>query len=102
MSRIAPLAVGVLLIGLGNLLPRVRSNFFIGIRPPWTLSSDRVWTRTHRVGGYAMVLAGLAVMAMAFVQTVTLSYVILAAVLGSALFSVVYSYFAWRQEQKGG
>lgn len=102
VGRIAPLAAGLMLVGLGNLMPRMRSNFFIGIRTPWTLSSDRVWTRTHRVGGYAMVLAGLLVIAMAFVQSSRFVYVIVGAVFGSALFSVVYSYFAWRQEQKGG
>ncbi len=102
MARVAPLAVGVLFIGLGNLLPRVRSNFFIGIRTPWTLSSDRVWTRTHRVGGYAMVLAGLVVCSMAFFRSTAFAFVTFAAVLASALFSVVYSYVAWRQEQRGG
>ena len=51
---------GAMLVLFGNLLPLARSNFIFGIRTPWTLSSEHVWTRAHRVGGYAMVAAGLA------------------------------------------
>ena len=45
MQRILPIGVGVVLIVIGNLLPRARPNWFVGIRTPWTLSSDRVWER---------------------------------------------------------
>ena len=50
--------VGVLLAVIGNYLPRIRSNWFLGIRTPWTLSSERVWRDTHRIGGRAFVLGG--------------------------------------------
>jgi uncharacterized membrane protein len=43
--------VGLLFIVLGNLMPRFRSNFFFGIRTPWTLSSEQMWMKTHRLGG---------------------------------------------------
>jgi len=55
MARAVMISIGVLFILVGNLLPVVRSNFILGIRTPWTLSSETVWTRSHRVGGYAMV-----------------------------------------------
>jgi len=41
-----------------NYLTRVEPNWFVGIRTPWTLSSDTVWRKTHRTGGLLMVIAG--------------------------------------------
>jgi uncharacterized membrane protein len=52
-------AAGILLIILGNVLSRVRSNYFIGIRTPWTLSNEEVWKRTHRFSGPIYMIAGL-------------------------------------------
>lgn len=61
LERVIPIGVGALLVVIGNLLPRTRPNWFVGIRTPWTLSSDRVWERTHRFGGQLFVAAGLLV-----------------------------------------
>ena len=52
------LAVGVLFMVLGNYMGKLRRNFFMGIRTPWTLASDAVWERTHRMGGWAFMLGG--------------------------------------------
>ncbi len=51
--------IGFLIIFLGNILPKVPNNFFIGIRTPWTLSDNDVWIKTHRLGGYTFVIAGI-------------------------------------------
>mgnify|MGYP001064795236 CR=1 FL=1 len=51
--------VGALLVGLGLVLPRVRRNPLIGVRTAFTLRDDEIWARTQRVGGYAMVIAGV-------------------------------------------
>lgn len=58
-ARWIPIVMGGGLIVLGNFSPRLRSNWFVGVRTPWTLSSDEVWRRTHRVAGYALVAAGV-------------------------------------------
>ena len=100
IARLAPFAVGALLVVLGNLLPRFRSNFFMGIRTPWTLSSDTVWMKTHRVGGYLIVGAGLLLIASAFVQSAVFSYVAFAGTIFAALATLVYSYIAWRAESR--
>lgn len=44
---------------LGNVMGKVRKNFYIGIRVPWTLASDRVWNDTHRLAAWLMVAGGL-------------------------------------------
>ncbi len=51
--------IGMLFILLGNILPKVPKNFFIGIKTPWTLASDEVWQKTHRLGGWLFVVSGL-------------------------------------------
>lgn len=96
--RVMPLLVGLVFVVIGNVLPRARPNWWFGVRTPWTLSNDRVWTRTQRVGGFALVLAGIVVMASAALPTPLVIPVLLVAVLAAAFFSVAYSYFAWKQE----
>jgi uncharacterized membrane protein len=59
MARIVPAMIFVLLILMGNPMGKVRRNFFLGIRTPWTLASERVWYATHRLAGKLMVGSGL-------------------------------------------
>src|SRR5207247_9922398 len=55
VDRFMPIGIGLLFIVLGNYLTRVEPTWFIGIRTPWTLSSDTVSRKTHRTGGALMV-----------------------------------------------
>jgi uncharacterized membrane protein len=98
MNRVVPALVGMLFIILGNALPRARPNWWFGIRTPWTLSSDRVWMKTHRVGGYLMVGAGLLMVGTAAVQSAWTLLVAFVAMLAAGFGSLVYSYFAWKEE----
>jgi uncharacterized membrane protein len=97
IHRLVPIAFGVMLIAIGNQLPRARPNWWFGIRTPWTLSNDRVWERTHRVGGYLMTGAGAAIIVGALVTKLA-GPLIIVCVAGAGLGSVIYSYVAWRQE----
>lgn len=101
IPTVVPLAVGALLIIIGNLLPRARPNWFFGIRTPWTLSNDRVWSRTHRLGGRLMVVAGIVVALSAFVTAPWSAILIPVSAVGAGIIPVVYSYVAWREEQRG-
>jgi len=56
---VVTMAVGALFILMGVLMPRMRPSWFMGIRTPWTLSDDRVWHETHRLGGRIFVAAGV-------------------------------------------
>jgi uncharacterized membrane protein len=51
--------IGIAIVLLGNVLGKVRRNFWLGVRTPWTLASDRVWYATHRLAGKTMVAGGL-------------------------------------------
>lgn len=99
MQRILPIGVGVVLIVIGNLLPRARPNWFVGIRTPWTLSSDRVWEKTHRFGGRVFVAGGLIITIASFLW-VQEAHVVLFAVMALVASSVmIYSYLEWKREQ---
>lgn len=98
MSRLVPALIGLQFIILGNALPRARPNWWFGIRTPWTLSNDRVWTRTHRVGGYLLAGAGVVLLIAAAKPNKFTFALGVAAAVGAGFGSLVYSYFAWKQE----
>jgi uncharacterized membrane protein len=98
VERLAPGGLGLLLIGLGILLPRARPNWFVGIRTPWTLSNDRVWERTHRFGGQLFIVAGAIIVIAAFISSQLAFPVMIWACAVSAVVLLVYSYVAWRKE----
>ena len=98
MERLAPLMVGAMMVVIGNVMPRARPNWLFGIRTPWTLTNDRVWERTHRLGGFLFVAAGILLAIAALVVPGAFLPVIIVCVVAAAIIPVVYSYFAWRQE----
>ena len=86
---------GLLFVIIGNYLGRVRKNFFIGIRTPWTLASDEVWNRTHRIGGRLFILSGVIIWIGAILR-LPLTWTVGVAV-GLVLIPIVYSYFLYRK-----
>lgn len=97
VARLVPAAVGLMLAVIGNYLGKVRSNFFFGIRTPWTLSSERSWNRTHRLGGRLFVAVGLTAAATSLFPWVGFA----ALAIGVPLVIVilfVYSYVQWSRD----
>lgn len=91
--------IGVLFVVLGNHLGRVQPNWFLGIRTPWTLSSDVVWRKTHRLAAWTFVGGGLVFAASAFVPLAR-SYALLGTTIAIAVLApVVYSLYLWKREQ---
>jgi len=88
------IAVGLLLFILGNYMTKMRKNFFLGIRTPWTLASDEVWSRTHRLGGRLFMVGGLLLVVSAFLPIRTEAMAMIVVII--ALVPVVYSYFVYR------
>ena len=87
----------LMIIVVGNYLPKTRSSFFFGIRTPWTLSSDIAWEKTHRFAGPLFMLAGALGLAGAFLfDGIWLALQLSVLVVSSALAAVIYSYFAWK------
>lgn len=100
IDRLMPLFVGLLFVVIGNYLTRVEPNWFVGIRTPWTLSSDRVWRKTHRTGGWLMVLGGLALAMGAFLPRAALLPLLIGTVVVVAVFPIVQSYILWKREKR--
>ncbi len=97
MVRWVIAATAILMVVIGNYLPKTRSSFFFGRRTPWMLSSDLVWEKTHRVAGPLFMIAGALGLVGAFVLSgIWLALQLSVLVIGAALISAVYSYFAWR------
>lgn len=88
-------SVGLLFIVLGNYMGKVRKNFFIGIRTPWTLASDEVWSRTHRLGGRIFILIGLSMMLNVLIRF-PVQWLITSIVI-AALVPVIYSFVIYRR-----
>jgi uncharacterized membrane protein len=58
MASVFPALIFLALIFIGNPMGKVRRNFFIGVRTPWTLASEAVWYATHRLAARLMVASG--------------------------------------------
>ncbi|MET0400291.1 MAG: SdpI family protein [Longimicrobiaceae bacterium] len=92
--------LGLLFVALGNYMPRVRPNWYLGVRTPWTLASDAVWRDTHRLAGWAFVAAGVLTAGAMFLPVGARPYVGMAALLLGAGVPLVYSFVRWRREER--
>lgn len=101
VGRIIPGLMGVMLMGLGNYMPRIRHNYTFGIRTPWTLASETVWRKTHRAGGYGFIAGGLLLILTAVFQQRWLMWGSMGALLLSAAFSLWYSWYLYQKEGSG-
>ncbi len=92
-------AASILLILVGNYTAKSRSNFFLGIRTPWTLTSEHAWSVANRTGGWLFALTGAAAAAAGFIGGPSDGYLVLGVgAVSAALVSIVVSYFAWRSD----
>ncbi len=92
--------LGLIFVLTGLLLSRAKRNFFIGIRTPWTLSSDRVWAETHRVGSVVFIVCGVIAMAAVFTPGPIAFGLVIVPILVASLGLVVYSYILYQRETK--
>jgi len=91
------LLLGGTIIFVGNLLPRIRPGSVLGIRTPWTLRDEGVWRRTHWIGGYVVVLFGLALMAAAVFSFQRTGAMFMGGTAAAVLGLPVASYVIWRR-----
>jgi len=90
-------ALGLIFIFAGVMIRKAKRNFFIGIRTPWTLSSDTVWDETHRVGLTLFIASGLIALLGAFFKEYAI-WLVLGPVLASTFFLLIYSYLLYQRE----
>ncbi len=92
--------MGLIFILSGLLMRQAKRNFFIGIRTPWTLSNDRVWTKTHRLGGVLFIACGIIALIGAFFPGPIAFALVLVPILAASLALVVYSYVIYQMETR--
>lgn len=97
IDKIVPVIVGVLFILIGNYLPQIKSNFFMGIRTPWALDNDENWRKTHHLGAYTFVIGGLLFVLSPFIPTPFNFYLPIAGILIAALLPMLMSFLWFKQ-----
>lgn len=98
MNRFIGLAAGAMVFIMGNVMGKLRPNWFFGVRTPWTLSSKRSWTHTHRLAGWVFVVGGIALMVAGVIGR-PVAMVVASVLLGAGvLVSIVYSYLVWKSD----
>ncbi|MEW6990799.1 SdpI family protein [Colwelliaceae bacterium 6441] len=101
MVRLIILSVMTMLIVVGNFLSKTKSNFFIGIKTPWTLSSEDNWRKTHRLGGRLFMLAGIIGIPLSLILSEDqLSYLTITVVMTATLIPCTYSWYIWHRDNK--
>jgi len=94
-----PILFAILFFYIGILLEKAERNWFVGIRTPWTLSSERVWKKTHQLGGNLFKLSGMISLSAIFLGKYAI-LAIVAPVIVSSIFLIIYSYVEWRKEER--
>jgi uncharacterized membrane protein len=87
---------------MGNVMGKVRRNFWMGVRTPWTLASDTVWNQTHRLAAWMMVAAGLCGIALIMLLPADYAWLALFVILPAGLVPVVYSLVLYKRLEREG
>lgn len=94
------IAVGFFMIMLGNYMPKLPQNWFVGIKTPWTISSEVVWKKTHILGGWMFSLLGVVTVVFAFLRISIAVPIIL--VLPTTVVAFTYSFYLYKKSETTG
>lgn len=98
---ILPIALGVCFILIGNYLPTVKRNYFMGVKTSWALSDDTCWRKSNRFGGYFFAIYVLLLIIASIVQSKLVNRLTFWFLIFGCFFTFVYSYYVFRKV-KGG
>jgi len=93
ISRLVFSVMGVMMIVLGNVMPKAKNNAFIGLRTPWSRKNDEVWKKSQKFGGVSFILCGLATLVICiFTEGISCMIWSLAALAVVTTVDVLYTY----------
>lgn len=96
--RLVVIGLSLLFIGIGNVLGKVRQNFMMGIRTPWTLTSELSWEKTHRVGSRVFVFGGLLTLFAALITAKHAFLIFNIYIAVTIAFCLIYSFLIWKKD----
>ncbi len=97
-EKVFMIATSLLLIVVGNYMGKVKQNWLVGLRTPWTLSNEVVWNKSNRFAGKLMVAVGIIGIIGAFLPVPYVGIVFISLLILAAVVSVIYSYVIFREE----
>jgi uncharacterized membrane protein len=97
MNFVLLFALGMLWLIMGNRMGKIRFNYFIGIRTPWTLTNEDVWRKTHRVAGRCWFIAGILFLVALFLPAALFIPILILNLILSTLVPMIYSYLMYRK-----
>lgn len=100
IGLIMTLLIGIIITLMGNIMPRIHSNHFIGIRNPWTLDNDSVWRKTHRLSGRLWFGSGIFICIGTFLSNTIHPGILIAVILIITMIPNIYAYLIYQQERK--
>ena len=92
--------IGIMLIVIGNYMPKFKQSFFCGIKTPWALADEENWYKTHRVGGKLWVIGGLLFVIVAFLPQPLMEIILVINLLVLVVVPYLYSYLIYRKKYK--
>jgi len=95
-----PTLIGSMIILLGNYMGKIKNNYFFGIKTPWTLSSENIWNKTHRFGGYAFIIFGILIIISPFLSEKLGMIAFFSGILLVTVGTFAYSYILYRKENR--
>lgn len=101
IGKAITILVGLLLMVVGNMMGKLKPNWFMGIRTPWTLSDPDVWNRTHRLGGWVFFLSGMAAVILALLAPMEVCFtVLMILILGGAALTYIMSWKWYKDKDR--
>jgi len=99
ISQSVSLIIGALMIGIGFILKNIKSNWFVGIRTPWTMSSPLVWEKTHQASVYFFSILGICIIATPYLATPWNIIIFTLGLLQMIAGTIIYSYLLYKKEE---
>lgn len=100
IGLIVKAGIGLLFLVIGNYMGQIRHNYSFGIRTPWTLANEVVWQKTHRLGKWYFIIAGLIFILTAASENLIVNAISMAFVVLGVCYLFVYSYLEFRKQEK--
>lgn len=101
VGSITAATVGLTMIVIGNYLGKIKKNWFVGVRTPWTLSSENVWNKTHRLSGKLFIIWGIVIIIAPWLPPLIAAILFFAGIIMILGGSFVYSYLLFKKEKNG-